>query len=113
MAEITRTLCQWQVTAYRLDRGDHHDLDTVGRIREEALADVQTPLDHRITFSCTAEEAAMVLAQAPLSAWRMPMSAIWLVASVEGALAEAEAIIQAVILRYRQGLPPGPEGAEF
>ncbi len=30
------------------------------------------------------------MARAPLSAWRMPMSAVWLLASIKAALAERE-----------------------
>ena len=82
-------------------------MDGGGRICEELLACPQASLDRKIMRSFSAEEVAVVMAWAPLTAWWMPMSPVWLLASVETALADAEAIIQAIVRAHTPAPRPG------
>lgn len=103
MVEITRTRRQWWVTARRLD-GCHPGYRAAGeRVRRALRVHADACTEGRVTVLFTEEEAAVILARAPLSAWWMPMPTAWLVAPVDAALAEAEAIIGAIVRAQRPG----------
>ncbi len=96
MVEMTRTIRQWLLTARRLDGRDPRYPDAAERVRGAILARRDALPDSRITVAFTMEEAAVVLARAPLSAWWMPMPPVRTLSAVDPAHAEAEAIIRAI-----------------
>ncbi len=101
MVEITRTTDQWRVTACRLDQRHPGYPEAAQRIRAMIVVNRCAPPGTPLSLSFTAEEAAVVLARAPLSAWWMPASSVSLLTQLEAAFAEAEEIIRAIV-RARQ-----------
>ena len=111
MVEIRRTRRQWWVTARRLD-GCHPGYRAAGEQVSRALqTHVNACTEARVTVQFTEEEAAVILARAPLSAWWMPMPTAWLVSPVDAAQAEAEAIIGAILRAQRPGQEAAKGGA--
>lgn len=109
MVEITRTIDQWWATARRLDQRYPGYPEAAQRIREKIQITRCVPLDITPTVGFTVEEAAVVLARAPLSAWWMPAPPVSVIPPLEIAFAEAEEIIRAIL---RMSLPrPQPIAA--
>ncbi len=107
MIELTRTLRQWWATARRLEHRKIGRPDLAARIRWAFPDDSHTHPDTKVTVSFSEADVAVVLAQAPLTAWWMPASPRWRVqpsdwgrprqssvGSAEDVVAAAEAIIQ-------------------
>ncbi len=97
MVELTRTVRQWELTARRLDGRAPSYPTAAHRVRGALLAHAHSNAcrDSLITVPLTAEEAVVVLARAPLSAWWMPMPAVWACSPTVHAGNEAEVIIRA------------------
>lgn len=108
MVEITRTIDQWWATARRLDQRYPGYPDAAQRIREKLQITRCAPLDPSLTVGFTVEEAAVVLARAPLSAWWMPAPPVSVMPPLEAAFAEAEDIIRAILRRSPSRPQPVP-----
>ncbi len=93
--EITRTVRQWELTARQLDGRDPRYPAAVQRIHGVLVAHPDACPDSLLPVAVTAEEAVVVLARAPLSAWWMPMPAVCACSPATHARNEAELIIQA------------------
>ena len=96
MIEITRTIHQWRATAHRLDRRDPGYPEAAQRIHRMIAVKRSPSPDAPLTVGFSAEEAAVVLARAPLSAWWMPVPAIAVLRPVDRAITQAEEIIRAI-----------------
>lgn len=114
MMELTRTLRQWWATARRLEHRKIGRPDLAARIRWAFPDDPHADPDSRVTVRFSEADVAVVLAQAPLTAWWMPASPGWRVqpsdwgrprqpsvGSAEDVVAAAEAIIHAHQRRRR------------
>ncbi|MDP9367177.1 MAG: hypothetical protein M3Q03_02695 [Chloroflexota bacterium] len=103
MVEISRTIPQWRATERQLGGRHPAYLEAAQRVRGMIATRPTAPLDTPLTVRFTLEEAAVILARAPLSAWWMPAPSVSVLPSVEAAFAEAEAIIRAILRSLREG----------
>ncbi|MDP9370788.1 MAG: hypothetical protein M3Q03_21385 [Chloroflexota bacterium] len=107
MIELTRTLRQWWATARRLEHRKIGRPDLALQIRWAFPEDPHAPPDTPITVNFIEVDAAVVQAEAPLTAWWMPASPGWrvqpsdwgrprhpTVGNAEAAVAAAETIIR-------------------
>ncbi len=96
MVEIARTPCQWRATARRLDRRFPSYPEAAQRIRAKIWDTCCRDGHTLVSLTFNPEEAAVILARAPLSAWWMPASPVSLLPPREEAFVEAEEIIQEI-----------------